>query len=241
MIPVVLFDLDDTLFRHRHAVETGIAAHLESLDLDSTDAAARWHELEELHYPRYLTGELDLLGQRRVRSREMMRPWALDLTSDHAADAWYDAYYRQYQRAWSLHDDALPCLDALAAGGARVGLITNGDLAFQTEKITAVGLDRRVEAVIASGEVGVAKPDERIFRHACAVFGVAPPEAMYVGDRLRTDAIGAASAGLVGVWLNRSGVTDPAQDALVEASGIAVISTLAELPGLAEAAGITAA
>ncbi len=95
----------------------------------------------------------------------------------------------------------------------------------------AVGLDTRMEHLIASGEVGVAKPDRRIFEHACSVFGVRPSDAAYVGDRLRTDAIGAARAGLTGIWLNRRGVAPTAED-VAEAARLGVIelSSLAAVP-----------
>lgn len=202
-VEVVLFDLDDTLFAHRAAVDAAIVAHLEAAGLDTADAVARWHELEELHYPRYLAGELGFFEQRRIRVRELAAPLGVDLSDDGDADAWYEAYFGEYVRAWSLHDDALPCLDALAARGIRVGIITNGELDFQTDKLTAVALAERMEHVIASGDVGVAKPDRRIFELAVRRFGVAPDRAAYVGDRLQTDAIGARDAGLLGIWLDR--------------------------------------
>lgn len=106
---------------------------------------------------------------------------------------------------WTLHDDALPTLDALDASGVRIGVITNGDLDFQQNKVEQLGLTPRIERLVASGEVGVTKPDARIFEVACERFGVAAQEALYVGDRLTTDAIGAARAGLRGVWLDRVG------------------------------------
>ncbi len=231
-VTVALFDLDDTLFAHRQAVDEGIVAHLGSTAADPAAEARRWHELEELHYPRYLTGELEFLAQRRVRSRALAEPYGIDLSTDESADAWYDRYYLEYVKAWKLHDDALPCLDALAAQGLRLGVITNGDLGFQQEKIAAVGIDHRLEAIIASGELGFAKPDARIFQHACTVFDSDPAETAYIGDRLRTDAIGAASAGLVGIWLNRSGVSSAEEDDAVDASGVTVIRSLTELPEL---------
>ena len=87
--------------------------------------------------------------------------------------------------------------------------------------------------MIASGDVGFAKPDARIFALACERFDVHPAQAVYVGDRLETDAVGAAGAGLTGVWLDRSGAG--AVDEVAAhgpAAGIPTITTLAELPGL---------
>jgi putative hydrolase of the HAD superfamily len=235
MADAVLFDLDDTLFAHRESVEAGIAAHRSLLggaiaEADRDAESARWHQLEELHYHRYLTGELDYLGQRRARAREFVAPHGIELADDAVAEAWFDAYVVHYTAAWALHDDVPDCLDALRP--ARIGVITNGDRSFQDAKIAALGLGRWVEKVIASGEVGVAKPDPRIFLIACETLGVAAADAVYVGDRLHTDAIGAARAGLRGVWLDRRGAA--ASDELAEAAaeGVSVIRTLDALPAL---------
>jgi putative hydrolase of the HAD superfamily len=133
-----------------------------------------------------------------------------------------------------VHDDTVPCLDALrrAIPGVRFGVVTNGELEQQSRKIAAVGLGDYLDEVIASGELAFAKPDARIFAHACSVFGVDPVSAAYVGDRLRTDAIGAANAGLTGVWLDRLGAATGEELAEATASGVAVIRTLAALPPL---------
>lgn len=236
---VVLFDLDDTLFAHRAAVAAGIQKHVADLGspyggLDADTTVAHWHDLEETHYHSYLAGRLDFEGQRQARARDFAARHGVAL-DDAAASVWFATYFERYVESWALHDDALPCLDALSTRipGVRFGLITNGDLAFQTRKVTTVALDERVEHVIASGELGVVKPDPAIFLHACDVFGVSPGDAAYVGDRLRTDAIGAARAGLTGVWLDRTGETpDPADAADAAASGVLRIASLAALPAL---------
>ncbi len=235
-IRVVLFDLDDTLFAHRGSVELGLLAHRAALGgpiaaADRATEFARWNALEEEHYHRYLGGELDFLGQRRARARGFVAPYGLDL-DDARADAWFDAYLIEYEATWRLHDDAAACLDAMDAAGTRVGIITNGDIRFQTAKLDALGLSPRLEHVIASGSVGVAKPDPRIFEIAAAAFGEPLDSCAYVGDRLHTDAIGAARAGMTGVWIDRPGTATPEQRAEAAAAGAAVIASLAELPAL---------
>jgi putative hydrolase of the HAD superfamily len=236
---VVLFDLDDTLFAHRAAVKTGILRYAETLGppygaSEADELFTVWHDLEEEHYHSYLAGRLDFEGQRQARARDFAARHGVVL-SDEAASAWFADYFEHYVAAWSLHDDAIPALDALQAAipGVRFGLITNGDLAFQRRKVEAVGLDARMEHLIASGELGVAKPDAAIFRVACDAFGVHPDEAAYIGDRLRTDAIGAARAGLTGVWLNRrNAVPSPDDELDAVDAGVHIIPTLADLPRL---------
>ncbi|WP_104199631.1 HAD family hydrolase [Cryobacterium sp. Y29] len=251
---VVLFDLDDTLFAHRAAVAAGILLHLDRVGgafatADRKAATVLWDALEEEHYHSYLAGDLDFAGQRRARAQDFAASFHIAL-SDAEADAWFDEYFDSYRSRWRLHDDALPCFDELAEviPAVRFGLITNGDPVFQGEKIRRVGLADHFEHVIASGALGFAKPDIRIFEHACALFGVPVEEAVYVGDRLRTDALGAAAAGLTGVWLDRAGASAVGVgvgagvgggvgvgvgDADAAARlGVLRIDTLASLPGL---------
>jgi putative hydrolase of the HAD superfamily len=239
---VVMFDLDDTLFAHSHAVARGVSAYRASHGgaLAAADEAVeleRWVALEERHYHRYLSGELDYREQRRHRARGFVEPYEIDLADDADADEWFGRYIVEYERAWVLFDDALPCLDALEAGipGVRLGIVTNAELPFQQAKLDATGLAERVELTVASGDVGVAKPDARIFRLACERFGVDPSRAAYIGDRLDTDAIGAADAGLMGVWLDRKGRATADERARAAASGVSIIAGLAELPALLSA------
>ena len=240
---VVLFDLDDTLFAHRSAVSRGIVAHIAHIGgfegIHQPDVVTLWHALEEKHYHSYLEGTLDFEGQRRARARDFAAAHGVQL-EDAASGVWFDSYFEHYIAAWTLHADALACLDALEATlpGVRFGIITNGDPVFQRRKLDHVeltarlGLDAHPERIVTSGALGFAKPDARIFEAACTAFDVQPDSAVYVGDRLRTDAIGAAGAGLTGVWLNRGGadVPSPTDAAEAAALGVLEIAGLDELP-----------
>ena len=230
-IAVVLFDLDDTLFAHSRAVAHGVAAHRASLGLagDASAEFARWTALEDHHYHRYLRQEIGHQEMRRARARAFTEPLGIDLADDAAADAWFAGYIERYRAAWELYDDTLPLLDALTQ---RLGIITNADLSFQLGKIEAMGIADRFEHVIASGEVGHAKPDARIFLAAVQAFGVDAAQAAYVGDRLYTDAIGAAEAGLVGIWLDRDGAATADELAVAAGAGVRVIHSLAQLSGV---------
>jgi putative hydrolase of the HAD superfamily len=228
-LAVVLFDLDDTLFRHSDAVDRGLAAHLTTLGLPTgTDERARWEALEELHYHRYLAGEIELWQMRRVRAHDFLAGHGVVLTDDQAG-VWFDDYLEHYRVHWSLYDDVVPCLNALA--DYRVGIITNATLAFQADKVEAMKLSSSIEHLVASGDVGFAKPDPRIFTVAASRFGVSVESCAYVGDRLHTDAVGATDAGMFGIWLDRRG---DSPDRIVEAAdgGIPRIRSLAELAPL---------
>ncbi|MER3389209.1 MAG: HAD family hydrolase [Microcella sp.] len=256
-IRVVLFDLDDTLMAHTRAVDLAIerAQEIAGGGFAADDRAAvrsRWRELEERHYARYLSGELDNLGQRIHRARDLHAPYGIDL-DDEAALGWFAEYLDGYRNNWTLFDDVLPALHQLEAtiDGVRFGIITNGDLAFQTDKLERIALWERLELtavrrdgsvdhatrrgrVVASGELGTPKPDPAIFDAAAAALDVAPSSCAYIGDRVRTDAVGAHEAGMLGIWLDRG---EARNDTTAEAhvtlpAGVPSIRSLLDLPAL---------
>src|SRR5450830_1582043 len=95
--------------------------------------------------------------------------------------------------------DVLPVLPLLQ-GMLRLGVITNGNADLEV-----IGMDHHFDYTLSSSMFGRAKPDPGIFHTACAAMGVAPADAVYVGDDLRLDVQGAQSAGLRAVWMNRTG------------------------------------
>jgi putative hydrolase of the HAD superfamily len=216
----VLFDVDETLVDSGAAVRVAIEGHLDDLGLPSGPAAlAQWVELEEVYFSRYLAGELTFFEQRRERVRHM----AGRSMSDDEADDWLFGYVQRIGAAWEPFPDAVPSVDTLA--DMRLGIVTNTETWYQREKLEYVGLMDRFRCLIGTDTVGVAKPDPEIFRAGCEALGTEPGETLYVGDRLEVDAIGARDAGLVGVWLDRTGGGEAPP-------GVPVITSLEQLPDL---------
>lgn len=97
------------------------------------------------------------------------------------------------------YDDVLPGLLRLK-GRALLGSISNGNADLHT-----IGLSHHFKVSVAAHQLGCAKPEAAIFHAACQQLGVAPQDAVYVGDDLLLDVRGAQQAGLRAVWLNRTG------------------------------------
>jgi putative hydrolase of the HAD superfamily len=93
-------------------------------------------------------------------------------------------------------------LRILAATGVRLGVVSNaeGTVAIQLREGEVLqvgpGVGVQVDCVIDSGEVGVLKPDPRIFVIALDAMELQPEQAWYVGDMPGIDVVGARAAGL---------------------------------------------
>jgi putative hydrolase of the HAD superfamily len=199
---VILFDIDGTLIDHDAAEAIAVAALRRALRFQEEDSLflRRWRVALERHYDRYLAGELTLQEQRRERFREVFG----GALSDGDADRWSAAFLDEYLPACSLYPDVVPALAELA--DYPMGIISNGERTQQSRKLQQNGIGHHFRELILSDECGTAKPARRIFDLACDAMGVAPSEAVYVGDRRDIDAEAAREAGLHGIWLDRSGL-----------------------------------
>ncbi|MER5180049.1 HAD family hydrolase [Streptomyces sp. NPDC002896] len=225
-IKAVLWDIDDTIFDYAGADTAGMHAHLLAEGaLARYETAERalglWREITERHWARFGAGEVDFLTQRRDRVRDF---FAADL-DDAEADAWFERYLGHYEAAWSLFPDTLPTLDALA-GRYRHAVLSNSAAMHQERKLRVLGVRDRFEAMLCAVELGVSKPAAEAFHAGCAALALEPAEIAYVGDQPEIDARGARDAGLLGIWLDRTGVDLPTP------TGVHRITSLAELPAL---------
>jgi putative hydrolase of the HAD superfamily len=110
----------------------------------------------------------------------------------------------------------------------RLGLITNGPIFSQRPKIRHLGLEEVMDVLVISEEVGCAKPDPSIFHLALQQIDSTPEQALYVGDSLQDDLLGAYAAGLDFVWMNTDNhVLPPGMPApLAHITGISMLLTL---------------
>ena len=164
----VLFDLDDTLLDLRAAqlpafAETVRVQWPQAPDEGSAAfAGAAQHFAADLggHYPRYLAGELDFLGQRLARARDALA--RLGAPADHTepdAGLWTDGYEKRVRSHWRVFDDVVAALAGLRAAGVGVGIVTNNVEAYQRGKADAIGLADVAVLVVAAEQVVADVPD----------------------------------------------------------------------------------
>jgi len=107
--------------------------------------------------------------------------------------------------SWVEYPDARPLLDKLKQRGFALGIISNAtELARRV--LDNLDLTRYFDAIIISDEVGVRKPDERIFLLAAKKAESLPNRVLFVGDKLAVDVLGAKRAGMNAMLIDRAGI-----------------------------------
>jgi putative hydrolase of the HAD superfamily len=102
------------------------------------------------------------------------------------------------------YDDGVHFIEQLVPH-VRIGMITDGYRFNQKSKLYSSGLNRffDLSAVVFSDDVGVMKPDVRIFEHALEKFGAKAETTVYIGDKIAKDVRGANAAGIRSILLRR--------------------------------------
>jgi putative hydrolase of the HAD superfamily len=115
-----------------------------------------------------------------------------------------EALYRSFSdpAAYKLFDDVRPALEALAARGLKLGIISNFE-PWLEEVLRLEGVAHLFSVLAISGVLGVAKPQPAIFQAALEQAGVAPGAAIHVGDQPETDAAAARAVGITPVLIDR--------------------------------------
>lgn len=113
-------------------------------------------------------------------------------------------------------------LRELKSMGLKIGIISNSPIAFHRRVLSRNGLLHFFDDIVISCEVNYRKPNPKIFKIALKRLDVKPSEAVFIGDSLSVDIVGAKKAGLVAVLMKYG---DPA---FTEEDAAAIINDPAE-------------
>jgi putative hydrolase of the HAD superfamily len=187
----VLFDLDDTLYPEHAFVDGGFRAVAAFL----APVLSRPQEA--------LAARLWSLHARDGRGRLFDT-----LLAEHGVSGDPDLVlacllvYRTHRPRLEPFPGAADAIEAIAAAGASLGIVSDGNAGVQRRKLAGLGqLADRFGVVVMTDELGprLAKPSPVPFRVACRLLGVPAAEAAYVANDPRKDFRGARAAGLATV------------------------------------------
>jgi len=257
-IKALLFDLDDTLIvdeavsaaaldaTAQHAMKE-VGASVETFRRDARAHAKRLHAASPVYpycrrigisafeclWGKFLGDTPDLAALREWSQKFRVQVFDATLRSQEidggeAGAELAETFAAQRRKLQRLMPDAREVLTRLSKKYL-TGLLTNGAPDLQREKLLNSGLEPLLRAVSVSGEHDIGKPDPGIFRILLGQLGVAPSEAVMIGNSLERDILGARNAGIASIWLKVAGSEEHAP---VEPDF--TIHGLAELPSLLE-------
>jgi putative hydrolase of the HAD superfamily len=206
-IDTVLFDFDGTLVFHKPDTSDVISAFCADIGQPLSAEAERQgrrmrHEYfidpiirdqtaglspDEFwpHFNRYLLEALNIQGDLDLLTAELT------------------GRFRDLEMTYHCPEPGYEILAELDARGYRLGLVTNREsVARFHDLLDQLDLRSYFELVLASGEVGVQKPDPAIFAAALERIHARAEASIYVGDNYWADVIGAQRAGLTPILLD---------------------------------------
>lgn len=198
-IKAVLWDLDDTLYSRVDAArKTFPGMFAEHLYINKS--------------PAFLEEAADYM-MTKVKRNSMIHEDSFNaLLEKYPPDRPYvrtdclNYYYKHMSKNARPFPAQVEIIEKLRKAGIKNAIVTNiteERVCSQKNKIADLGIAHLFDAIVISGELGIHKPDRRIFDHTAALLGVTNDQCIFVGDDPLSDVGGALNAQMEVVWLDR--------------------------------------
>ena len=205
MLRAIFFDIDNTLFSTRDFAKRARAASVDAMIQAGlkTDPETLIAELAEVvrefssNYDKHFDKLLLRLPRRVTRG----------LNSSLIVAAGMVAYHQTKFRYLEPFEDAYEVLRRLARTELVRGVITEGLEVKQAEKLVRLKVHEYLtpHAIFISHQIGISKPNPKLYQRACGDLNLRPSECMYVGDQPLLDIDPANAIGMVTVRILREG------------------------------------
>ncbi len=226
-ITAVSFDAAGTLFRVRgsvgHAYTAVAARHGVTADPHTIEARFRsaFRDMPPMCFPTAATEELrdyELGWWRRV-----VRSAFAGFAFDDFETFFHDLFeYFARPESWELFPDVAPTLRGLRERDVRLAIVSNFDSRL-IRICEGLALASFFDAIIASSQVGYAKPDPRIFSLALERLGVRAGEVLHVGDSESLDIQAARAAGMRALLIDRGAPGGGSKDRIADLRDVLAI------------------
>lgn len=201
-LEAVLFDLDDTLFDRTEAQREAIRLIMKELHnlfagIDEETIFNAFFEADRITTQDFNAGG-SIESSRGERSRLFLRILGL---SEGFAEKITEMYVNLYPAVNAPINGAKYVTGHLARR-FRLGVISNGSPEIQYQKLEILGIKQLFDCIVISEEVGLRKPDPRIFWRANKLLAKKPGACLHIGDSYNSDVVGAKNAGMQACWFN---------------------------------------
>jgi putative hydrolase of the HAD superfamily len=192
-LQAIIFDLDDTLYSERDYVLSGFQAVADWAAINlGIEAVKGYITLTNLYFEGVRNNTFDRWLTLHEIDRSDLVPTLLNV-------------YRQHTPKIEPFPEIIEILKTLA-GSYKIGLVSDGYLAVQQRKWSALGLDVFFDAVVFSDSLGRDnwKPSTAPFKLVLEQLDSLPEFSVYIGDNPRKDFFGARQLGMQTIWFKRA-------------------------------------
>ena len=204
MIKVILWDIDGTLLNFEEAEKHAIRACFAQFGLgECTDhMLADYSAINRVYWQKLERGEMSKPDILIGRFATFFEKYGLDIS---CAPAFNAQYQISLGDTVCFNPNGLEVVTALQ-GKVKQYAVTNGTKVAQQRKLERSGLNRLLDGVFISEDLGIEKPGIGFFHRVWEQIGQFDPyEVMIVGDSLTSDIQGGNNAGILCCWFNPKG------------------------------------
>ena len=224
MIRLITLDLDNTLWDIEKTMvraEKELRLHLKSVSVNAFDiycseatSEIRDRLLREqpdlrsnlTEFRKLLLGEVFFRAGNSVQDSKML------------ANSAFNKFF-EFRNKVVFFEGAIDVLKALSER-YKVYALTNGNA-----DVKMIGIDKFLSGAVSSADVGVSKPNPKIFEATLKKAGEEASSCIHIGDDYEDDIVGASNAGIASIWLNERGQKDPSMNFATK-----VVTKVKEIP-----------
>jgi len=209
-VKVLIFDLDNTLINYGGVTEKAWNLTCEKLVKEfqmKHDAKSIASKIIEVNHSVWENedkrpkGNFSFYELRKSIVKEALEYF--HLTNEDMIEFLVQNYSKCKHEAVYMFEDVPDTLRALKQRGYMTALLTNGDSAFQREKIKRFNMEELFDGIFIDGEQGVGKPEKEAYYNVLKKFNVPASEACMIGDHYLWEVVAPKEYGLKAVWVNR--------------------------------------
>ena len=197
----VLFDADETLFSFNSYL--GLTAMLKRYGIDFTrEDYDAFQAVNKLLWVAYQNNEItaeDIQMRRFAKLAEQTGVHQIQLNQELMAEM---------AKVSKPLDGVMEMLEALYPE-VKMGIITNGFTELQQQRLQNTQTEKFFEIVVVSEQIGVAKPDQKVFDYAFSQMDeLDKTKILMVGDTLASDILGGYNSGIDTCWFNHANLVN---------------------------------
>ncbi len=204
----IFIDLDDTIWDF--TANSHVSLEIMYRDLNIAHIYPNYKAFSNAYYTKnselwalYHHGKIEkdfLIIERYAHLlREVQHPNPDNRLAQQMNEYYLDTLARQTQ----LVPYAIELLDYLTTKGYNLYIISNGFIEVQHKKLESAGIGHYIKRMVLSDEIGINKPDRRLFDYALEVTNSQAADTLLIGDNYDADILGAMQAGWGQIYFDR--------------------------------------